>query len=57
MATVLDRYREICERHESSKHRNSQMKKDAIRLKKIFKPVNTERLEELKVSWYKSMAG
>ena len=50
MATVLDRYKEICERHESSKHRNSQMKKDAIRLQKIFKPVNTERLEELKVS-------
>ena len=49
MATLLGRYKEICELQESSRLRNEQMMKDAIRLRNIFVPVNTESLENLKV--------
>ncbi len=50
MATLVEeRYKVVCELQESSRLRNEQMMRDAVRLRNIFAPVNTERLENLKV--------
>ena len=49
MATLVSRYKEVCEQRERSKLRNDQMNRDAVRLRNIFFPVNMDKLEKIKV--------
>lgn len=50
MATLMERYKEVCELQETRRSRNERMNRDAVRLRNIFVPVDTERLKSLKVS-------
>lgn len=47
--SALTTYRMLCDQYQSSRRRNEQMRRDSERLKAIFIPVSTDKLETLKV--------
>ena len=48
--TLLEQYRRTCEIQEARRLRNEHLNRNAVRLRDIFVPVNTQALETLKVS-------
>lgn len=51
-SSLVETYKTVCDQQERRIIRNEKMCRDAVRLRTIFFPVNTQKLENLKVSFF-----